>query len=250
MQGQLLPLRPGAHHRVVITRRRQKQPRKRRGAALLIATAYRRAPPSVRIEDCEQDARDMRDALRRHGFSEQQLLLGRSASRPAVLRSLRALMRRSHSVDHVVLFFSGHGVQQRGSAEPDGLDEAIMCDDMLTITDDTLRQELARCAPTCTLLSIFDCCTSGSITDGCRLRDETQGPGVCRLTIAACRDGKTAQQRGGRGVLTQELCRRMRSGRLSVSGLHGCRLAGGQVTTLSGTSGGNTWLPPPLTEAR
>ncbi len=203
--------------------------------ALLVATAYR-SRPHLFIDDCERDARQMQRALRARGFSDTTMLLGASATRDNVASHLRALVSRSSQCSQVLFFFSGHGTQVAGD-ETDGRDEAIVCDDERLLHDNEFRSIMASCACDCVL--IFDCCTSGSMTDAETL---SLVPGRRRLTIGACQDGRIASQHRGSGVLTRELIRRLNTDRLRPADLHGAVLLGGQVTSLSGSCPAESWL--------
>lgn len=212
----------------------------RRGRECLLMASCYKDRPTAYIGGCDADASLMGLSLRERGFKCSSLL-NSAMSRANVLRSMKALMRRSANCEQVVLYFSGHGTQVVG-AERDGMDEAIVCDGMDLIYDNEISAILETCSDNCHLLCIFDCCHSGTMTDLPVLNWTRDGP--MRLTIAACTESETAQQYAGRGVLTAELLGRMQRGDMDLATLHGKRLRFGQCTTVSGSAprGSLSWL--------
>ena len=112
-------------------------------------------------------------------------------------------------------YFAGHGVQSPGSGESDGHDEHFVCDDLQRIVDNELAALIRQCSASCSLILIFDCCNSGTITDGVAFsepRSSASPPGGHHVVLSACRDGEYAfQDRRGRGHLTRALTRRLLS---------------------------------------
>ena len=238
----MLPLRsrPRRCHCVVETPARKTAAVRRvtRRTSLLIATDYEDAH---RLTGCEADARRMNAALMARGYPSGRMLLGAAVTPAAVLQSIREVLRRSDRLDEVFIFFSGHGSQLPASdaAEVDGFDEAIVCHALQCVRDNDIRAELQRCAPGCSLVCVFDCCHSGTITDAPRFRRlATEHVRPHRLTIAACRDEQLAAQVSGRGALTDLILDCLvNDDEGTLSSLRGRVIAGGQVTTLSGHAG-------------
>ena len=202
--------------------------------ALVVGLNYDRHRRALRLRGCENDARHLTGALRRRGYEVTQLhgaaathVVDSEATRDGLLRHVDALVARAAAARardpgravRVWFSFSGHGTQRfdLDYDENDFLDEAILCDDLRTITDDEMHARLVRPLREagCELRGLLDCCHSGTGVDlGCTydgLSDTTferpdavdargeggapppppvAGPAHC--VISACADSQTA----------------------------------------------------------
>jgi len=208
-----------------------------RKLALCIGTSYAGTPHE--LPGCDDDAHRVAHALRHHrGYGEVRKLLNARATKGAVKAAMRAAMAHSARYDEICIFFSGHGLQVdervRGS-EADGKDESILCADGI-VRDDDIRAIVTLCAPTCRLVCIFDCCTSGSIADAPTYGtpEFRRGGRASIIVVGAARDGTSAAQVGGEGLLASYVARTMGQG-VSVDAIAGKRLPPSwQTTVVSG----------------
>lgn len=113
---------------------------------------------------CEFDANDMA-AIARGGGMKPTVLLGKKATRKAVLAALRSAAKALKAGDFFFLSFSGHGgqVPDTNRDEPDRKDETWCLFDGQLI-DDELYLELSRFAAGVRVLVLSDSCHSGSVT--------------------------------------------------------------------------------------
>jgi metacaspase-1 len=113
---------------------------------------------------CESDASDMETVLASRGFQVRKLLT-RAATRQAVLQAIAEAARKMDPGDIFALTNSSHGgqVPDKGSDEPDGLDETICMYDG-QIVDDELYAALGAFKRGARVLVISDSCHSGSMT--------------------------------------------------------------------------------------
>lgn len=113
---------------------------------------------------CEFDANDMAGIARSRGM-KPTVLLGKKATRKAVLAALRSAAKALKSGDFFFLSFSGHGgqVPDTNRDEPDRKDETWCLFDGQLI-DDELYLELSRFAAGVRVLVLSDSCHSGSVT--------------------------------------------------------------------------------------
>ncbi len=116
------------------------------------------------------------------GF-HSQLLLGRAATRDAVLGELRRVRAGMTAADIFLLTFAGHG-NTVGSIDDhdawdraDGLDECWCCYDAL-IADDELREELAQFPPGSRVVVFSESCFSGGMNGLFFRRQTTARHGV------------------------------------------------------------------------
>lgn len=116
------------------------------------------------LRGAENDARAMRDVANDVGCSAR-LLLGREATRTAVLDTLTATVERLAPGDLLVVTFAGHGVSLRGVAtDPDGWDEAWCLYDGVLL-DDELHELLADVPAECEVVIVTDACFAAGIVD-------------------------------------------------------------------------------------
>ena len=183
--------------------------------ALLISTSYEDSDEWY-LPGCVGEGGRVAQALKRalqYDDSETSFLRGSQVTRSGVLGNIQTLMHRSRNLDEIIVYFAGHGVQSPGSGESDGHDEYFVCDDMQRIVDNELAALIRQCSTSCSLIFIFDCCNSGTITDGAAFAEQRSGAppsGGHHVVLSACRDGEYAfQDHRGRGHLTRALTRRL-----------------------------------------
>lgn len=148
----------------------------RRHALVIGIDGYPGFGPESQLFGAVRDAETMAAVLiDRHSFRADDVtrLLGKQATRGAILRAMKKLGRRARAGDQVVLYFSGHGSQMtdREGDEGDGLDETIVPFDSgrdgaenRDVTDDEINYWAAgvlEVTPHLTL--IFDCCYGGTL---------------------------------------------------------------------------------------
>ena len=115
---------------------------------------------------CEFDANDMA-AIAKNQSMSSTVLLTKSATRKAVLTSMRSAAAKLRRGDYFFLTYSGHGGQVPDSSsapdEADKQDETwCLYDDQLI--DDELYAELGRFASGVRILVLSDSCHSGTVT--------------------------------------------------------------------------------------
>ena len=113
---------------------------------------------------CENDARDMARLARAAGFADTLLLTGEGTV-DRVTTALRAAAERLASGDILLFTYSGHGGQMPDVTGPD--DEADRRDETLVLhdrqfLDDEVHQEFLRFDDGVRIVTLFDCCHSGS----------------------------------------------------------------------------------------
>ncbi|WP_031080567.1 caspase family protein [Streptomyces sp. NRRL S-118] len=113
---------------------------------------------------CENDARDMARTAREAGFSDTTLLTA-DGTVENVTAELRRAARQLKADDIFLLTYSGHGGQVPNTLRPD--DEADELDETLVLydrefLDDELHREFARFAEGVRILTLLDCCHSGT----------------------------------------------------------------------------------------
>lgn len=141
---------------------------------------------------CEFDANDMA-AIARGAGMKPTVLLGKKATRQAVLAGLRGAAKALKSGDLFFLSFSGHGgqVPDTNRDERDGKDETWCLFDGQLI-DDELYFELSRFGSGVRVLVFSDSCHSGSVTRAGTppppppgQRYKLMPPAVCQRVYAA-----------------------------------------------------------------
>ncbi len=122
------------------------------------------------LQYCDDDARDMVDALEGYGFSSDNIitLTDGAATRAAIIDAIRYVAAQAGADDEVVFFFSGHG--GRGKADDfdkEAIDECIWSHDgssFIPIWDGELAAEFSA-YDTNRIVFIFDSCYAGGMTD-------------------------------------------------------------------------------------
>lgn len=189
---------------------RQSEACQHKKAAVLIGINY--AGTSSALRGCEADVACMRTILQtRFGFSDITVMTQTSEAtlRPTqqnILRVLRALAQRSRTdgVEQVVVQYSGHGtrVQDTSGDDETGDDQAIVDEQMQSITDDMLRSVLDQFSPWCRAVVVVDACHSGTgldlplswpaFTPTIVKLANRSAPVANVLAIAGCADGETS----------------------------------------------------------
>lgn len=138
--------------------------------ALLISSNY--PGTQYQLNGCLNDSQNIQNLLTtKYGYNNITLLNDNVAIKPTksnIINSLTNILRNANSGDTVVLFYSGHGTYtiDRNGDELDGKDEMICPSDMNFISDDELNSLLKQNLKSgVTIISLFDCCFSGTILD-------------------------------------------------------------------------------------
>ncbi len=128
--------------------------------------------PGADLRGCVNDVNDLRDALVAfHGFKKKDItvLADGAATKAAMQKGIRALVRGAKKGDAALLHYSGHGsnVPDDNGDEADGRDE-ILCPTDLDwddpLRDDWLRTTLDGLRAGVSFTAIMDCCHSGTNT--------------------------------------------------------------------------------------
>lgn len=209
------------------------------------------------LPGCHKDAIRFATALRVYaGYEDTELLLNEAATVANVTASLRRHLSHAstRNCEEVCCFFSGHGYQVKervAGSEANGKDQVIICSDGY-LRDDHINQIILSCHPGCRVVCVFDCCTSGTVSDLPIMGQEgfygdQRKPIVC---VAAAEDGKTALQIGGEGILTKYLIKNVLRGSKSLKKIHRKKLKNHQHIIITGTAVGHEEkiFAPPQTE--
>lgn len=143
---------------------------------------------------CEFDANDMAAIARSRGM-KPTVLLGKKATRKAVLAGMRSAAKALKAGDFFLLSFSGHGgqVPDTNRDEPDRKDETWCLFDGQLI-DDELYLELNRFAAGVRVLVLSDSCHSGSVTRAGNPPPPPPGQRYKLMPPAVCQRVYTAHQ--------------------------------------------------------
>ncbi len=117
------------------------------------------------LNACENDARDMAALARATGFKDS-VLLTEDGTVDNITAALRKAAGKLKDGDILLFTYSGHGGQMPDNEgeEPDELDETLVFYDRQFL-DDELHREFCRFAPGVRIVSLLDCCHSGSATE-------------------------------------------------------------------------------------
>lgn len=124
-----------------------------------------------KLNGCGNDAEKCRALVRKNGFTVTTISDAISGAKPptkrTILKEFEKLVATAKAGDTLWFSYSGHGGQtvDRSGDEPDRRDEFIYTGDKQFITDDEFREVLANLPVGVRLLSLMDCCNSGSIFD-------------------------------------------------------------------------------------
>jgi len=135
------------------------------------------------LSGCWNDAKNMKAFLLTKGYSEENITLvtddpspstdpglasARCTTKDQMMHYFLDFIENVKSGDHLFIHYSGHGGQlpDHNKDEKDGMDECIYSPDLQSISDDDLRKVLVDSLPgDVTLVTLFDCCHSGTILD-------------------------------------------------------------------------------------
>ncbi|MET9964023.1 caspase family protein [Streptomyces sp. NPDC006326] len=196
---------------------------------------------------CENDARDMAALARAAGFDDT-VILTKEATADNITDALRTAAGKLGSGDILLFTYSGHGGQMPDTEgdEPDELDETLVFFDRQFL-DDELHREFGRFDDGVRVVSLLDCCHSGSAIEAVEaagtqaavrlmpvveqqqdyernrqffreLQSElrgTKGDGVPAVLIAACQDDQVASDGRINGLFTEKLLRVWNQGAFS-----------------------------------
>ncbi len=139
---------------------------------------FRSLPMSSWLSGCVNDADDLAKALKKLGFTARttQVLHDEAATKKKVMAALTDMVEASAPGDHLVFTFSSHGTQvpsmPEDPDEPDGLDEAFACHDIVSdgdgwdrktvIIDNELGDLFARVPEGVLVEVLLDTCHSGT----------------------------------------------------------------------------------------
>ncbi len=137
-----------------------------------IASELRTPPPN--LDGCVNDAKAVKEIMQtRYGIKNKNLttLYNQKASRAAILKAIKTLIKKSKKGDVVFIYYAGHGSQVNNSLskENDKKDETIVPADAYKGEFDIRDKELAQLINKLVdkgviVTSIFDSCHSGSIS--------------------------------------------------------------------------------------
>lgn len=121
------------------------------------------------LDACVADAEAMRELAQAKGFGNSVVLLDAKATRKNVIAEITKAAKKLKAGDIFFLSYAGHGGQIRdfnrdepGGPDEDSLDETLCLYDAQLI-DDELYRLWAEFAESVRVLTVFDCCHSGSM---------------------------------------------------------------------------------------
>lgn len=180
---------------------------------LAIGTNY--TGESYELPDCEYDAMQMTETLEPYCTTAKELL-GARATRPGILRAVKALLAHLTRGSLGLIYFSGHGTQ---AAVQGRTQEAIVSHGGVLIYEREIRALLADREKGSLLCSMADCCHSAGLAKGklrgfkrsipesfCFLPDIDRVPRVVKdlpdSRWTACRANELAYSTGRGGAYT------------------------------------------------
>ena len=139
-------------------------------SALLIGINY--TGTQNQLNGCINDANSIDSLLRSFNFPNINLLTDDNTlikpTRDNILSNFTSLLSNAKSGDVIFFFYSGHGsyTADKNNNEFTGNDQMIVPCDLKCILDDDLKQIInTNLKSGVTLISMFDCCFSGSVLD-------------------------------------------------------------------------------------
>jgi len=138
-------------------------------SALLIGINY--SGTQNQLNGCINDANSIDSLLKSFNFPNIQLLTDNTSIKPTrdnILNNFTSLLSNAKSGDVIFFFYSGHGsyIADKNNNEFTGNDQMIVPCDLKYILDDDLKQIINKNLKSgVTLISLFDCCFSGSVLD-------------------------------------------------------------------------------------
>lgn len=145
--------------------------------ALLIGCNYTN-DSTHKLQGCIYDVYEMKKVLESiFGYDENNIIMMTDSNNDIeptysnILENLKKLVEISGDLEELLIYYSGHGTQVRdyNRDEPDSKDEGIVPIDYYNsgiITDDILYNNFfSKVDSNCRVVSVFDSCNSGSISD-------------------------------------------------------------------------------------
>ena len=184
------------------------------------------------------DVHKLRHHLQRHFQAMPQLLLNEQATKANILFHLQHLVHRLKHRDTGIFHFSGHGTSITNDSldqSDDGTDEVILTHDQKLIRDDLIHNLLQQMPDTCTMIMIFDNCSSATMADIPNLfwlndqaqlqqRQSFDKPMLNGKVIifSASADDKYAYEVNGSGLLSSAIVQSLYPGKTILSVLRDC----------------------------
>jgi len=138
-------------------------------SALLIGINYNGT--QNQLNGCINDANSIDSLLKSFNFPNIKLLTDNTSIKPTrdnILNNFTSLLSNAKSGDVIFFFYSGHGsyTADKNNNEFTGKDQMIVPCDLNCILDDELKEIINKNLKSgVTLISLFDCCFSGSVLD-------------------------------------------------------------------------------------
>jgi hypothetical protein len=171
---------------------------------------------ALRLRFAVPDARDVADAFGKHcagagnvfGTVRRKVLLDDKATRPAVLEGIRTIRQAAQPNDLVVVYYSGHGVQEKDDFYLLPVDADVTQLAGTALSGRELREQLAEIP--CQVLLILDTCHSAAAgrafapsgTDAARKLSDAE----CAVAVLCSAMGEEqALEKDGHGLFTRAL---------------------------------------------
>jgi hypothetical protein len=138
-------------------------------SALLIGINY--IGHENQLNGCINDANSINSLLLSFNFQNIQILTDNTSIKPTrdnIISNFTNLLSNAKSGDVIFFFYSGHGsyIKDKNNNEVTGNDQVIVPCDFNCILDDEFKNIINKNLKNeVTLISIFDCCFSGSVLD-------------------------------------------------------------------------------------
>ena len=184
------------------------------------------------------DVHSIHTHLQRHfNVSNPTLLLNETATRSQILMNLQTLVSSLQNHDTAIFHFSGHGTNVTDNSpgeESDGKDEVILTHDLHIIRDDHFFSLLHQVPESCTMIMIFDNCSSATMADipnvywldnQRELQQKTSATSDIKgkiICISAAADDKDAFEVGGVGILSSAIIGSLYPGNSILNVLRSC----------------------------
>jgi uncharacterized caspase-like protein len=199
----------------------KRPPRQAPGDLYVLAIGVNAYPGKDKLEYAVKDARDLEQAFQQHSRSvfrnvATKLLTNRRADRAGILQGLEWLKTETKPEDVAVIFYSGHGGNDRPAGfylVPAGYDDRHPRKTM--VSGKELREAVKAIRGR--VLLLLDCCSAGAVLAGqgagprpARLTRELDGHGVMVLCAARPRETAAETSKLHHGLLTRALLEALR----------------------------------------
>ena len=114
------------------------------------------------LDGCINDIRNVRDFLLNNKINGNDIKLFEEPTAQTMLNEMTNLIVNSGAGDLLFIHYSGHGSRISGG---EGVEECIFGNGFTPITGTQIRTILTKAPEHITIISVFDCCHSGSICD-------------------------------------------------------------------------------------